>query len=105
MYVERVFYFVALSDINTVASSSGQTKPSLKSSNINKLPSSSPLREYLASDEGRFVRLVATDMGRDGNGNIDNLDSFMQQVTDKNIVNDAMDSMGGGSSNIHHGKK
>jgi hypothetical protein len=44
-------------------------------------------------------------MARDGNGNIDDLDSFMQQLTDKNIVNDARDSMGGGSSNIHQGKK
>jgi hypothetical protein len=105
MYVERIFHFVALPDINTVASSIRRTKPSLKSSNLNKLPSSYPLQEYLASDEGRFARLAATDMARDGNGNIDDLDNFMQQLTDKNIVNDARDSIGGGSSNTHQGKK
>jgi hypothetical protein len=105
VYVERIFHFVALPDINTVACSSRRTKPSLKSSNLNKLPSSHPIREYFASDEGRFARLAATDMARDGNGNIDDLDSFMQQLTDKNIVNDATDSMRGGSSNIHQGKK
>ncbi|ERF71648.1 hypothetical protein EPUS_00637 [Endocarpon pusillum Z07020] len=83
----------------------GQNKTSLKSTNLDKVPSSSPLREYLASDQSRGVRFAADDRAGGGNTTLHDLNNFMQQNTDKNIVDDARNSMASGTSNTHWGRK
>lgn len=86
-------------------SSNWQNKTSLKSTNLDKVPSSSPLREYLASDQGRVVRLAADDTAGGGKTTLHDLNNFMQQNTDKRIVDNAKNSMAGGTSNTHWGRK
>ncbi len=82
-----------------------QTHTPLKSSNLDKMPSSSPVREYLASDEGHVGRLAATNLTGNDKTTAAELDKFMQRVTDKNIVDDARDFIKGGNLNSHQGKE
>ncbi|KAF7509006.1 hypothetical protein GJ744_008401 [Endocarpon pusillum] len=82
----------------------GQNKTSLNSTNLDRVPSSSPLLEYLASDQGRAVRL-ADDRTGGGKTTLHDLNNVMRQYTDKNIVDDARNSMVSGTSNTHWGRK
>jgi hypothetical protein len=73
----------------------------MKARNLKKMPSSSPLQEYLLSRDSPIGRLAATEMPSGGNLSVDDLDCFMEKVTEKCIFNEARNFMKGGSSKLH----
>jgi hypothetical protein len=81
-----------------------ETRRSLKSC-LNKLPTGFPLQDYLALAQQIVARYEATDTASHKNMTLEDLDAFMQQLTDVNIVGDARDAMEGGTSNTHWGRK
>lgn len=77
------------------------SKTSLKSDNLNKLPSTSPLREYLLSKEARIGGLSGTGMEHGGSMTVSELDSFMQRATENKIVDEAKGFVEGYNSDTH----
>jgi hypothetical protein len=88
--------------LNATASSTQQPrKLLLKTKNLAKVPSGSLLRRYLKTDGHYMERLAAKDIPTSGSITVDQLDTFMQTVTDKKILQAARTSMSGGNSNTH----
>jgi hypothetical protein len=90
---------------DNIAASHQHLQSRLESANLNELPQSHPLRRYIASDEGHIGRIAAMDMKVDDNMTVDDLDRFMQKMTEKNIVNDAKNLIKDGSGEMHQSKK
>ena len=80
-------------------------KPSLKSVSINKLSSGSPLRDHLSAENCRIGRLAATGLVSDHRITVDDLDSFTQQITDKNMISDVRDLSNDNNANLPSGEK
>lgn len=60
-------------------------KQSLTSINLNKVSSGSPLHDYLSANDCRIGRPV-TGPARDHCTTVEELESFMQQVTDRSFI-------------------
>jgi hypothetical protein len=81
--------FRSFSKSDGVASSPQQPRSPLTTINLSKVPSSRPLGEYIASRERHISAIITSQSVAGSDTTVSGLDSFMQRVTDKEIIDAA----------------